>query len=448
MRLSSFLIQAGKMDDSIQLLENGLAYHEQDPEYIKLYLQTMLMLRRDDEIRAYATARLGSTRKANPTLADRMAAFVSAQVFEAHGQFTRTLEILNNYEIANTGEGSILIAKILWKCGRRAESVQLLMNFINNNPALKADGVLHQLCEYLHELGRDNEAIIYSLMLCNRNPDLSQARIELINCYERTGNKDKATRETDSYIRQFSTNPEALLFLADHAIATGDRVTANKVYIAAGERGYDMGIFGMLMIEAHLTGKDYAGASASCQYVIDEKPRWIDRYIAQFNFLRAASARGLRQEATAELHFARVLDSKLTGNELFSMGRRLHNLGMDRDALRLLEHAAVIDPKNEDIYALMVEINIDNDLDTDFIVNINHLLDLRRPSYELLERARARMTSDHFIFSANRENVIQRMDKALEERRQIDGINLELPAALRARPVSSDPAFQLPAMRK
>jgi|GEM_PF-6579764 len=408
-------------DNTIAILKRGLDFHGDNPTYLKTCLQTMMLYRDDAFIMDYASTRLANVTD-KPSDAERMIAYVAAQVSESRGRFADTIDYLNRFTLSGTEEGCMLLAKAYWDCEDKETAIATLNNFLSRHPRAPAVGIRSRLNTYMHTMGRNQEALILSLAVVSDNPKSFEARHNLIEAYHNMGNQAKAAAEAARYIMDFSDNAKALLALANYAISTSDIKLSKNIYDMAAEHGYNMGAFGLMMIETHLSAGKYQQAADFCQQIVDENPKWLSYYEGQINFLRGAAASALGQDSIADLYFSRVLDSPLQGNELLPMAKLLHTISQDSNAMRLLKRAYVLDPKNEGIVTLMVEIDLNHQLDAKLIDNIDTLLDLRRPEYTLLRKARVRMTSDRFIFDPHRDEVLAKLDAAIAEPEQIKSL--------------------------
>ena len=418
--LSEIFRATGQRDFDVDTLRSGLAYYSDDPGYIKLYLQTLLKYRRDSDICAYADkrfARAGTT----PTITERIIGYVAAQVAEANGQFAKAIDYLEKNAVTDTAEGCMLLARCHWRSGDREGAVTLLRRFLAKNPQLPTNGTYSMLCTYLHELGRDDEALTYALTLANMTPKSFLARRLLIQTYRKADKKDRARIEEARFVSDFATSNEALASMGDVALNAGDVELATRVYETAAEQGFNMSVYGLIMIDTLISSGDYQNAFQYCDLIQSENPEWMRYFEGQFNFLRVCAARRMGQDAVADLYLSRVLDSKqLRAEDLFSMAERMRTLKLDRDSIPIYEHARKLDPKNERIAAGIVSIDIADNLDTDFVSNVDDLLSLRRPeNYDLLRQTRVHLTSDHFIFDPRRDAVLKRLDAAIAETAEV-----------------------------
>jgi tetratricopeptide (TPR) repeat protein len=419
--LADFLRAIHQDDQAITILEGGLVYHQGSPLFMKAYLQTLVSCNHDSVVIDYAKQRLEACGD-HPTDSDRMIAYVAAQVGELNGQFGLALDSLAKYKLDGTVEGCMLKAKCFWDAENHQGAISVLRSFMLMHPQVSSVDMGSLLCSYLNEDKNYSESMLTALGLCNSNPKSDDAHRQLIICCDKMGQKDRAAKEKKNYIDKFDDNPDALLKIADYAIGNGDLDLANEVYSRAGEKGYQFGIFGMLMIEAHLSSGDYENAEKYCDQILGENPSWIKRYENQFYFLKAAASRKMGKNQVANLYFDKIHNSTaIMKHELLAMAKRLYALNLDDDALSIYEQAKVIDAHDSDIISGIVKIDLRNNYDSNFLENVDTLLSLRREGYDLLRSARQRLTSDHFVFDTGREAVIVRLDKVLEEPGQIAG---------------------------
>ncbi len=417
MALASIYRMMKDEQNASEILKRGLDFHGDDPVYLQASLQALMFYRRDKDVLDYADKALPALPD-KPDNAMRMTAYVAAQVLVAHGRFADALDIIDKFQIARTAEGTILRGKILWTCNRREEAVKLMRSFALAHPGPASAEVHRVLCDYLHQLGRDSDALISSLSTVNEYPKSFMARKDLIKAYIWNRQTERARREVRNYLLSFGAEAVSLQGLADLAVEQADRELAIEVYGTAAENGHHMGAFGLMMIEAHLMARDYAAVEKFCAQIAGENPPWLANFDPQLNYLRLAAARGQGRFDIAALHLGRLQESRLNGAELLNMAKSLRKLGMNADARKLLEAALPRDPGNEEILALALEIDMDTGRESGFVDNTSRLLELRRPSYELLARIRTRMTSDRFIFEEDRATVLANLDNVLKEPEQ------------------------------
>jgi hypothetical protein len=411
--LANIMNSIGEKEVVLALYQGGLTYHSGDPLYMKAYLQTLLNYRMDKEIRDYAAPRLNAI-KDRLTDADRVTAFVLAQEEEANGRFSESLSIIKKYYLAETIEGSALQAKNHWRSGDRNGAIALLNRYITEHPQIQPEGVYQTLYSYYVELGRNSDAKFCALNHVNNAPRSPVARRELIECYDRENNTAKVDAEIRSYLRSFPHNPDALIILSDYAMQSGNEPLANDIYALGVENSANNAAFCILTTDTCLSAGNYTRAIKNCDSIESDAPGWLKRLQEQIDYLRMIAAHAQHQESVAQIHLDALLNSdSLEPANMLAMSRRIRKLGMDDDALTLLEHANKLAPDNEEILAEIVSIDLDNNLDSNFVENVDSILSLRSPGIDLLKRIRPRLSSDHFIFDAKRDAVLAKLDKTI-----------------------------------
>lgn len=411
--LAGIMRDMGEDEIALELYRGGLEYHSSDPFYMKAYLQTLLDYRMDAELRNYANERLASaTGKLSDT--DRVIAYALAKEEEANGRFAESVALIRKYYLAGTIDGCVLLAKNHWRSGDPDGAIFILNRYILEHPRIQPEGVYQSLYRYYLELGRNSEAAFCALNHVNNAPKSFFARRELIESYTRDGNTAKADTEIRNYLRNFSRNNDALMVICDFAIQSGNEPLAEDAYALAAENAPNMAAMDILLSDICVSSGNYEQTIRNCDIVEGDAVLWLKKLQDQFDYLRMTAAHLQNQESMAEIHFEALLNSNsLTPDNMLNMSRRIRKLGMDNYALKLLEHAMTLAPRNEDILSEIIQIDLDNNLDSDFVKNVGNLLGLRSPGLTLLTRIRPRLDSDHFIFDANRDAVLAKLDAAI-----------------------------------
>jgi len=405
----------GRPELAVRRLREGLEWHGEDPEYLKQYIRILITERQDKELNDFAASRLTQLGQHEPGIPEKVIAYGAAQTLTLHGQFDTALRYLRDAGLESTPDGVALKGNILWLRGERGEAVSLLQGYVNQHPGAPAEPVFELLSRYLRETKRPADAMSFAILRTSHNPTSYAARLELIRCYKALDRKQRAVEEVEAYLRDFDGNESALMQLANLGADTGDLVMSRMAYERAAERGYNMGAFGMLYIEAHLVAREYAKAAQFCDQLQDEGPDWITRFAGQFNFLRTVAATALGQTEMAQLYRGRMMSERLQPGELISMARRYRTVGMDAEARDALQRAFTLDPDNEMALAGLIEVDLDNGDSGELITLTQELLPLRRPAYPLLSRLHERLTSDTFIFDPRRDGLLAELKKVLQE---------------------------------
>jgi lipopolysaccharide biosynthesis regulator YciM len=406
---------SGQKEMALSLYQSGLIFHANDPLYIKVYLQALLYYHQDAAIREYVKPRL-EKEGAPTTDVSRVMAFVLAQEAEANGRYAEALTLLEKYKLERTVDGCVLLSRIHARCGDPTGAANILRRYISMNPRQQLDGIYQSLYALYIECGQNADASFCALEYVNFAPDSFVARRELIESYMRDGRKAKAAAEIRSYLGRFSGNNDALFALMDYASQAGDERLASDIYGLGSDISSSMAPYDLMLAGSAIAAKNYAKAEELCDTVERDAPAWLKRVQEQFDMLRAISAHFQNQDNVAQIHVDSILNSDtIDASSFLSVARRLRMNGMDADALRVLERARSLDQKDENILVAIVELQIDDSLDSSFVDNTRQLLEGRIPDLKLLRRIRLRLASDHFIFDSGRAAVLKDLDARIAD---------------------------------
>ena len=413
--LAGIMRSSGQKEMALGLYQDGLIFHASDPLYIKVYLQALLYYHQDAALREYVKPRL--EKELTPgTDVFRVMAFVMSQEAEANGRYAEALTLLKKYQLERTVDGCVLLSRIHARCGDQTGAANILRNYISKNPRQQLDGIYQSLYALYAESGRNADASLCALEYVNFAPDSFVARRELVESYVRDGRNAKAAAEIRSYLGRFSGNNEALLVMMDYASMTGDERLASDIYGLGAENSSSTVPYDLMLAGSAVTAKNYAKAEQLCDTVENDAPAWLKRVQEQFDLLRAISAHFQNQDNVAQIHVDSILNSDtIDATSLLAVARRLRKNGMDADALRVLEHARSLDQKDENILGAIIELQIDDSLDSNFVDNTRLLLEGRIPDLKLLRRIRQRLASDHFIFDSGRVAVLKDLDARIAD---------------------------------
>ena len=105
---------------------------------------------------------------------------------------------------------------------------------------------------------------------------------------------------------------------------------------------------------------------------------------------------------------------------LVATARRLDNLGGTLMAHRLLENTVDRYPRHQLALARLVQMEIKIGNSTNLEKHVLKLLQMRRPSRELIEDARRKLASDRFIFTRDRGRILAEIDGLIKNNTSFD----------------------------
>jgi tetratricopeptide (TPR) repeat protein len=221
-------------------------------------------------------------------------------------------------------------------------------------------------------------------------------------------------------LKQFRDDENALQALANFAAETGNIDLARRTYEEALENEFAIDAFALLLIEAHLSSRDFKGALYFAEELLKEQPDWLSDRWATFNSLRAVASYGVDQPDLGEIYLQDFLDGKNNQAETFSAVARYFST-IDRlpQARRILLTAYQRNPSNQRILSELIRA----ELQLGYTENLNRLLprllQMRRPQEELLMEAYRKLGSDRFIFTPNRESLLLELSAVLRRNTQV-----------------------------
>src|ERR1019366_10258638 len=160
--------------------------------------------------------------------------------------------------LAESRDGRLLAAKIDAERGYRDLALLRLRELAAAYPD---DAEIHaELALHLDRADRHDEVRRTALAFQIAHSALPGPRLELLRAYHRTGDRDRAAREIDTFLRDFATDAGALLALADFAANTGDAPLARRLTNAAREPPFPWEPHAILTVEALVVARAFRGA--------------------------------------------------------------------------------------------------------------------------------------------------------------------------------------------
>lgn len=417
-------------DMAADLLEDGLRFAGNDPDYMRNMMGVLLRNQLDSRVQEIAEKEL-QTRpdlpEAEPPGPDgpsaaqkerrylQTAAFSAAQAYYYRGNYDRAEELLEVYELRGTHDGIFLNAMVHWQRGRRDAAISLLRAGLEKYP--ESEQYYVQLARFYREEGDLDEAMRYSVLRSLNNPLNAIPRIELLYGYHEKGNTEREKAEIEALIRQFPNDEKTLLLLANFAAETGQPDLARRIYGFALQKNLDISGFALLVIEAEIVAGEYTDSISFIEELVEEKPDWLNGRMHIFNSLRSVAYLGSGNFDLGQLYLTEFLGNKNTRvNTLLAVSGRLQKLNLADEAARVLRQAYKENPQNQAVLSELIQVEIARNNTLDLAELVDALLGMRRPSYSILETAYERLGSDLFLFTPNRENVLIELKSVLAER--------------------------------
>ena len=406
----------------LSLLENGLPYGKADTGYLRLYFSILFNYEEDEKVIEITQQLL--TEETVPTKTERMLALAAASACFHRGRDDEAKAYLRDYQLWDTLDGTLVIAKMGWDRGQREEAIDLLetkrKRFFNAEPLLKLLTDLYLL------KGKYPEALKYITLRIANDPTAYKPRLALIAAYHTSGNTSASDREAKTFIRQFNKKPEAMLALSEFAIKTDNVPLAKRLYEIALESAIPRdSLFAVNLVQCVLNTGDHPAVIQLVEDLANENPPWLDAtYITPlFNALRYLAYRGQGETALAQSYFTQFFQENLKIGPLRQIAVYFRKNGAQEEALQILLRAYRKDDSREGILTPLIQTELALGRTQNLSEHLEQMLRLRLPSPEALKQTYTQLTKDYFMFLPNRDSILTQMnDLILRYEEPIAGI--------------------------
>ena len=393
-----------------QTLLDGFAFHQDDPDYLKTLFTFLLQQQDDQQVLAYYKTLLDKDDAITPR--NQLVALAAASSCYFRGNYDEAESILRRYQLEGSRDGRLLTARISWDRGAKDLAIDQLHALAGELP--NDEEIYTQTVTYLREADRENEARRESFIRALANPNNARARIDQLYAFNKEGDIASVKMHVEEIFRDFATNPNALLALADFAANSGNPALARRVYDHCKARNMNWEGAALMTVEANIVAKQYQTALELVRELLKENPEWGKRYYAVFNGLQAIANYGLGDAEAAQLFLNNFLSqANVRADNLIAVSKRLLAVGAKSQARQVLDQATKADPLNQAALSNLIQLDLDLNNTTPLAANVRKLLAMRKPSRTLLRTAYIRLGSDLFLFAPDRTALLQDLSDAL-----------------------------------
>jgi Tfp pilus assembly protein PilF len=384
-------------------LEAGLPFHRQDPDYLRPYLGFLLQLQKDARVMALCRELLPLL--PDSTARDRLLALAAATASYHRGNFDQAEDYIRIAQLQGHREGRLLAQKIDWERGYRDLALNDLRSLAIEFPD---DGQVYaELSARLRTSDLSHEARRLSLAFSIAHPNNPRPRIELLRDYVDAGETARADHEVDALIRDFPTDSNALLALADFASNSANDALALRLYHHAQAHRLDTFPFALLAVEALVVARKHRPALELTKRLFEANPDWAKTHRPLFSSLQAITHFGLGDREAGELFLSHFNShGQPRAENLLAIANRLLDVSAIEPALRLLARAIEADPLNQAALSRLITLELNHHRTDRLAAHLQRLLAMRRPSPDLLRVAHHRLGGDAFLFAPDRAPVL------------------------------------------
>ena len=415
-------IYAGwRPDLATDLLLDGVTYGKEDSEYVRLMSLLLLSQKEDARILELTGTLLEEDL---PKEIQQVLAVSRLQAAMLTGQFAIVRGLFEETDLEQTMDGVLLGSQLYVRTGQPEMAAQILQSVINTFPEGQLDPIYNQLVSVYKKQELYDRAREAALELVIRNPMEWRPRVTLIDVLSASGMEERRDREIEAILREHRNDEQAMVALAQICAEYGNVRAATRLYEIALENGYALSIFSLTLAEAYVQNGQFQKAIELCNELIREDPNWMVSTEGSFNAIRSLAYFGSGDPELGRLYLKNFLDSQRSNvSQLFQAARRFREFGLYEQALRVLKEAHEREPRNEQVLATLVDVEMRQGEFFSLNEHLTTLFDLRRPDYTLLEDIYLRLQSDRFLFTDNRTVLLETLKTILDEQ---EGMNWEI----------------------
>jgi tetratricopeptide (TPR) repeat protein len=395
-------LMAGRPDMVRTLLIEGLAYHANQLDYLHEVLGYFISIQADRTVIAVTTDL--RMRLAAGSDAGRLVSTALAFSYFYTDRLAEAEEVLRESRLIGTAKGQLLLARIEWERGGRAEALVKLRGLSAQVP--QDNEIYRTVLDYLREENRWSEVRRVSLLQQFAMPERSESYVDFIEACSDEGDVAARMKAEAAFLEKFSDDVPALLKLAEPAARAGRVEVVEKVAARCRELGREPADAAMLLLLAHLERREYDAVLSETAQLSVEAAKWPERQRLVMGGLKAAALYGRGEEVEAEPLVRRLCETRLLPATLFTaLAEQLEKAGQGAQARRVLRHAVEVDPLHQPALVMLLRSAVASQELGDTVPLIERLLTMRKPPADLLEELERGLGSDRYLLLPGRVKV-------------------------------------------
>jgi len=412
---SIYTVHFSRPDMAADVLRDGFRYRHREPaflevDYLRQYLQTLMRFQLDREMITEGTGLLE-----DPLISRDARLMIALGVATAHGhrgEFRQAYEIINRFALQQSPEGVILMAHMAWIRGNREEAIQLLSTVLDRRGYHPQ--IFRSLMNYFREMDRHTEIQRRAGLLAIERPDDPDPAIQQLYSFAANGEERRIRESVEELIFAFD-DESTLEQLALFASNTSNVALAEQLFGLAEERQYVILPFFLHLTAARLQSGEYDGVMKSIESFRERYPlQNIPRFQIALRGLEAVAMHGQGRFSEARPLLREFLDDFQTRPEFqIQIARFFRDLGSTDAAREILEVTAARHPYDQRVVIELVRLDIDAGATDSLLRHVRRLLSMRIPEREFLEQTYRTLGGDRFLFTAGREDVMDRLRSRL-----------------------------------
>lgn len=405
----------GRQIDAFSVLDNSLDFSINDFDHVQAYLAKCFMYDQDARIIACASKFLGR-KNLNPEV-EQALKIADTQAHFMRGYYTETGNLIKKYKLESTPEGFLIGCQLLWEGGDHQEAIKLISAAVKQYPEI------HRLLEIKARWLKDNGEISAARdcldLIIIQKPTEPGPKIQLL--YLLSGAESETLRESliERLIKEFGRNPQAMIELAQFANDVGRPKLTKRLLDWANECRFP-NRYKFTLTHAECLIKDNRAHEAIMLInellSQNENQQWLKDITIGLDALRTIAYFADNQPEIASINLHRLIQNRdVAPSLLIACGKKLVAAKRYQEANNMLIEAHLSNEVNQALLLELVKLKISHpEVAQDMEVYLRRLMATRRPPKELLAQSLARISSDIFLFSSNRDQLQIDIEKMIK----------------------------------
>lgn len=404
----------GRPDLGIDVMRVRVDEHADDTEYLGGLISLLFANHEDAGVEELATRLLAGDTE--PTDRNLILAIAAATANFNRGNYDRAEEIIGEYDLLQSRTGMLLQARIDWEVGSAERAIERLET-IMTNPGPQEAQVVDYLIEYLWSSGKESRAEQVAFVRFMADPLSHQPKIRLLYIYDKRGDASKVAAEVETYLRLFGDEEEAMQALGQFAARTQNPELARRIYERVQGLGLELPWHALSLIEASVGAGAYQGALDFYEGIEATVADWTPLQQARLQPMLVTAYLGAGNAERGDVILTDILANGNTSPDDFSwLADRLvemNEFGRAREVLRDIYRRQ---PLNQEALTRLIRLDLEQGNSGEIVANLRRLMEMRKPSTEILEEARRHLGRDRFIFQSNRAELLESLEEILLNR--------------------------------
>lgn len=396
----------GRQIDAFQVLDNSLNFSINDPEHFQNYLAKCFAYDQDARIIACAAKFLGR-KDLNPEVAQALK-IANTQAHFIRGYYTETANLIKKYGLESTPEGFLINCQLLWEGGERQEAIKLITAAANKYPDITR--LLEIKAKWLKEDGQMAAARDCVDLIIIQSPNEAGPKIQMLYLLPGDENARRREDQVEQIFNTYGSNPQAMLELAQYANdSLQPKLTKRLLDLAQARRFSNRYKFTLTHAECLINDNHAHEAILLINELLNqnENKQWLQSVSIALDALRTIAYFADNQPEIGSINLQRLIQNRnVAPSLLVTSGKKLIAAKRYLEANNMLIEVHLSNESNQAILLEIVKLKLEHaEVAQDMEVYLRRLMSTRRPPKEMLAKALARISSDIFLFSNNRDQL-------------------------------------------